>query len=63
MRDGLAHDLERAWQILMIYNEDHYARAVAEALHELLRMNVASAEPRVVTRTMEDGVNTKDGAG
>lgn len=62
MRDGLAHDLERAWQILMIYNEDYYARAVAEAMHELMRQNAPSG-PRVITRTMEDDVGTKDGAG
>lgn len=60
MRPGLRQELEQAWQLLMLYNDDHYARAVAEALHELLQLE--SGQPRVIMRTVEDGVESKDGA-
>lgn len=64
MRNGLRQELEQAWQLLMVCHADHAARAVAEALHELLRLEAARPhEPRVITRTLEDNVKSEDGAG
>lgn len=63
MRDGLLKDLEGAWQVLMIFNEDRFARAVAEAKHELARRDAHCDEPRVLTLTLDDALRAKDGAG
>lgn len=64
MRDGLLEELEGAWQVLMILSEDRFARAVAEAKHELMRLNaVPTGEPRALMITVDDAVKARDGAG
>lgn len=62
--EQLTHELERAWQLLMVFGEDRLARAVAEAKQRLLRYEAqARGEPQVISVVMSDSVKSRDGAG